>query len=276
VSQVALRARLPRDVVLLVGVVVTYLVVTTATWGLDSHAYWAAWRGAMYDHAPNTRDAYLYSPAFAQALWPAAQLPWPVFGIGWSVLAALVLLHLFRSMGWGWAVALTLCCAPELMAGNVFWLLALVAAYGLRHPALWSVALLTKITPGVGIVWFAVRREWRALGIALGVTVAIAVVSWLVSPHLWSEWLDMLRRSSGASTAHQGAAFVPPLAVRAPMGLALLVWAAWTDRRWGIPAAMVLVTPISGIAALVVLAALPRLYAARERAPEDVPLALPA
>ena len=30
--------------------------------------------------------------------------------------------------------------------------------------------LFTKITPAVGLVWHAVRREWRSLGVAAGVT----------------------------------------------------------------------------------------------------------
>ncbi len=48
---------------------------------------------------------------------------------------------------------------------------------GFRYPAAWSLILLTKITPGIGLLWFAVRREWRALAIALGATAAIASVS---------------------------------------------------------------------------------------------------
>ena len=39
---------------------------------------------------------------------------------------------------------------------------------GFRWPFTWAFVLLTKVTPGVGLLWFAVRREWRSLAIALG------------------------------------------------------------------------------------------------------------
>ncbi len=228
-------------------------------WGLDSHAYWSAWRGPMYDHAPNTFDAYLYSPAFAQALWPAVQLPWPVFGVLWAALVVAGLVHLFRPLGWAWVVPLVLCCAPEIVAGNIFWLLALVAAYGARWPGLWAVALLTKLTPGIGLLWFAVRREWRPLAVALLTTACVVVVSFALDPALWRAWVDMLVSNASSSGSAQSA-LIPPLLVRLPVAVVLLAWTALTDRPWGLPAAMVLATPVTGVAAFVLLAALPRLH----------------
>ena len=66
--------------------------------------------------------------------------------------------------------------ALNLVDGNIHLFLAVAIALGFRYPALWSVVLLTKVTPGVGLLWFAVRREWRSLRIALGVTGAIVAV----------------------------------------------------------------------------------------------------
>ena len=43
---------------------------------------------------------------------------------------------------------------------------------GLRHSAAWAFPLLTKVLPGVGMVWHVVRREWGSLAIATGVTLA--------------------------------------------------------------------------------------------------------
>ena len=53
--------------------------------GADSHAYWVAARfpGTWYTKPPAYRDAFLYSPAFAQALWPLGQLPWLAFQSVW-------------------------------------------------------------------------------------------------------------------------------------------------------------------------------------------------
>ncbi len=55
--------------------------------GYDSHAYWSAVQDmdTLYDAPALSRDAYLYSPLFAQAIWPLGRLPWPAFGVLWSL-----------------------------------------------------------------------------------------------------------------------------------------------------------------------------------------------
>jgi hypothetical protein len=78
-------------------------------------------------------------------------------------------------MAWlGWRRTLLVLAFPpvalELYHGNIHLLLAAAIGLGLRYPWTWAFVLLTKVTPGVGLIWFAVRREWRQLGIALGVT----------------------------------------------------------------------------------------------------------
>ena len=52
--------------------------------------------------------------------------------------------------------------------------------------------LLTKVTPGVGLLWFVVRREWRPLVIALGVTAAIVTVTFVAVPWMWADWISMV------------------------------------------------------------------------------------
>jgi hypothetical protein len=246
----------------MVTVAVAVISVLNTPWGafgLDSHAYWGAWADGLYERAPATLDAFLYSPAFAQVIWPLTLLPWLAFGILWSTAATLAFLHLFRPLGWRWAVPLTACCLPEILTGNVFWVLALVAAYGLRWPALWAVPLLTKLTPALGPIWFLTRREWRSLGISVAATVLVLAVSALVSPHEWTAWVRFLRDHDQMASASLGLPGVPPPWVRIPLAVTLTVWAALTNRRWGLPAAMVLATPVFGVAALTILAAIPRL-----------------
>lgn len=52
--------------------------------GTDSHAYWLALQGGeMYGGSPTDRDAYLYSPLFAQVLAPLGWLAWPAFQLVW-------------------------------------------------------------------------------------------------------------------------------------------------------------------------------------------------
>ena len=68
--------------------------------------------------------------------------------------------------------------------------MAAAIALGFRYPVAWSFILLTKVTPGIGLVWFAARREWRHLAIALGFTGALVAVSLVLEPQLWVDWLE--------------------------------------------------------------------------------------
>ena len=240
------------------------VIVATVGVGYDAHAYWLAARGPVYSAAPNTPDAYLYSPAFTQAIWPLAQLPWPVFCALWLGAAGIVFALLLRPLGWRRALPLWLCCTPEVVSGNVFWLFAVVVALGLRRPWLWAVPALTKITPALGPVWFAIRREWSRLGISVLATVLVGALSFALDPAGWWAWIEFLRSNLGSTTSQVGGLFVPPV-VRIPVAVALVAWGAWRDRRWTIPVGMVLANPVFGSTALVVLAGLPLLL--RDRAP---------
>ena len=82
--------------------------------------------------------------------------------------------------------------ALEIYHGNIHLWIAAAIALGFRYPWTWGFILLTKVTPGIGLLWFAVRREWRALGIALGVTGAIVAVSLLLDGQLWIDWLSFI------------------------------------------------------------------------------------
>ncbi len=87
--------------------------------------------------------------------------------------------------------------ALSLYHGNIDLFIAAAVALGFRYPWTWGFVLLTKVTPGVGLLWFAVRREWRSLLIALGVTGTIVAVSVAVNPQLWQEWFAFLARRAG-------------------------------------------------------------------------------
>ena len=116
--------------------------------------------------------------------------------------------------------------------------------------------LLTKVTPGVGLAWFAVRREWKPLLVALGVTGAIAGVSYALDPKAWADWLAYnLGNTASGAPANQFSIAIP-LWVRLPAALALVAWGGLTDRRWTVPAAATLALPALWPAGLAVLAAL--------------------
>lgn len=115
--------------------------------------------------------------------------------------------------------------------------------------------LLTKITPGVGVLWFATRQEWRHLAIALGTTALVVLISAVLAPDVWRQWLALLMSNTEAPVGLP----VGPLWVRVPLAVLLIIWGARTDRRWVIPIAMLLASPRIWPASGAVLLAIPPL-----------------
>jgi hypothetical protein len=222
----------------------------------DAGAYWAAQPGALYQSdwgLSSGRSPFLYSPAFADALIPFRLLPERLFTGLWELGLVAVLVVTIR----GWALLALVAAAPflafgigqpltliasDIAHGNIHVLLGAVAVFGLRWPALWSIVLLSKVTPGVGLVWFVARREWRNLGIALGVTAAIAAVSFAYRSSDWADWFAFLF----ASRDHVFPLWtVPiPLPVRLAMSAALVWWGGRTDRPWTVPIAVGWAIPV--------------------------------
>lgn len=244
--------------------------------GWDSHPYWLTRHGVMYRSGPMAPDAYLYSPAFAELIRPWTYLSWPAFAVSWSVALGLVLAWLLAPLRW-WAIPLWVAGLPEIVAGNVFIPLAVVAAVGLQRRAVWAFAALTKVTVCLGPVWFAVRREWRELGVSVGVTCIVALLSWAAEPQAWAEWIRFLESHAGRSTQTLGAVMVPPLAYRLPVAVLLVAWAAHTGRRWALPLGMVLASPVLWLGTLTMLSALPRIhdhYGSRKHGQDQQPIAV--
>lgn len=235
--------------------------------GFDAHAYYAAWthRG-LYDKPPEELDAYLYSPAFAQAIRPLTLLPWPLFCAFWLTAIAVAYLWLLAPLPLRWRVPLLVIALSFDSAGNIWAFFALVVVFGFRWPGLWAFPALTKVTPVLGPVWFASRAEWRRLVIAVVVTLSIVAVSAAVGPHLWHGWFEFLRTTHPARGIAAPSALLPTpiaLGLGLPIGVALTIYAARTDRPWLLPVAMVFAEPILAGQALFVLAAIPRLWSAR-------------
>ncbi|CAM3620567.1 glycosyltransferase 87 family protein [Nocardioides zeicaulis] len=229
--------------------------------GWDARAYWGAWRGSMYEGHVGDPGHFLYSPAFAQIVWPLAHTTWPVFVAVLVVLNAVGLAWLLRPLPLLVAVPLWVAGSQEVLSGNVFVPMAVVAVLGMRLPQLWAFVALTKITPCLGPVWFAVRGEWGAVARAAAATLAVVLVSALVAPGLWVEWGHFLLDQARVSGGPTGWEFIPGPLYRVPVALVLVVWAARTDRVWLLPVAMVLATPFLWNGSFTLLAAIPRLRA---------------
>lgn len=250
----ALNWRVVLHLFAIVFVIASLVRVAALSGGLDAHAYWAASLDHPYLRGiANTDDAYLYSPAFLQALTPLRLLPWPAFWTAWVVMTGGVLVWL---VGFPIAALFLFPAAispmfTELWYGNIVMPMAVVLVLGMRYPALWSFMLLTKVTPGIGLLWFAVRHEWRNLGIALGVTALIVVVSMLIVPNAWVEWAATLRENATAPVAVR--AHVPPLPVRLVIAAVLISISAWRNWPAVLPLAVIIALPVFWYASLSLL-----------------------
>lgn len=209
----------------------------------------------------NTIGAYPYSPAFAQLVYPLDLLPWPWFVAAWTaILIGTVLLLTGPEL---FLLGL-LVGAMEIAGGNVSLVLALAIVAGFRRPWTWAFVLLTKITPGVGLLWFVLRREWRQLAIALGATLAVVAVSFLVIPDQWRAWIQLL--ASNTSKGGTWAAVPIPLLVRGPIGVLLIAWGAPRNQRWTVPVGAMLALPALWYGSLSILLAVIPLTTPAERA----------
>lgn len=247
-------------IALLMFLLVFFVVGPTIpnSFGFDSRAYWGFPRDPIYA-GPGTANGYAiyrYSPALIPILQLFTLIPWPVFAAIWA--AFLFAIYLWMS-GRDW---LPLLAFPpilfELSMGNIHLLLAAAVVLGFRWPAAWSFVLLTKVTPGIGLLWFAVRREWRSLGIALGVTLAIVAVGLVVAPATWADWVRSLRET-GPSVGDNSIAI--PLVLRVAGAAVIVVFGALTNRRWTVVVASTLALPTlwtHGFAVLVGIVALRR------------------
>jgi hypothetical protein len=127
---------------------------------------------------------------------------------------------------------------------------------GFRFPAVWGFILLTKVTPGVGLLWFAVRREWRALGFVAVATAGVVILSFALAPGLWNDWIQLLASEgqSGARPDFEVVALALPL--RLAIAALVVTWGARNDYRWTVPVAVFLAMPASWWITLSVLVAI--------------------
>jgi hypothetical protein len=217
--------------------------------GHDARPYWAAAVSYPYANAGvGAYGAYLYSPAFLQVLAPIRAFPWTAFLACWE---AILLVGVAALSGPVLLAPVILVALPELWGGNVTILLALAIVLGFRWPATWSFVLLTKVTPGVGLLWFAVRREWRSLAIALGATAIIIAVSAVLTADAWVGWVRELIDNVGRPVT--SGSLPIPLLVRLPIAVIVVTWGARTDRRWTVPVACLLALPVIWYGSLTML-----------------------
>ncbi len=270
--------RAARDGLILAGLLFAgflFFVVApqTGTFGFDAYAYWAVDPSAPYGSTAGALGAFTYSPPVAWLFGWFKIVPFATFLVLWTGLQLGTAIWL----GGRWALSVIAFppVALEIYHGNVQLLIAAAIVLGFRWPAAWSFVLLTKVTPGIGLVWFAVRREWRRLAIALAVTGAIVVVSLVLQPETWRSWVeDSLMATAQGAPLNQFSLPVP-LLLRLPLAAILVAWGGLTDRAWTVPVAATLALPVLWPSGFAVLAALWPIAQRRPGLTDDATLAIP-
>ena len=252
-------------------VLVVAAAVTAAVLLAGHFIPWLAWdTGAYWDalNSPHPYEgsrvgglgAYLYSPVFLQLLAPLRLLTWPLFLFGWTALNTATALALIRRVprAYGGLIPLLVALATlDVWAGNINLLLAYAVVIGFRHRSAWAFVLVTKVSPGIGLAWFAFQRRWREVLLTLALTALIVTASYALSPALWADWLSLLATQVQPGIYPQ--AIPLSVFVRFPLALLVLWWSARTNRRWPVAVAAFLCLPviwINGLAVLVGAAAL--------------------
>ena len=223
----------PRTIALAVSIGWAIAVVVTYT-GMGKPV--DAWCYHGFDAANpwNPSGCFLYSPPVAMVMDVVrAVIPFEVFTFLLRTAEMMVLLAVA-----GPAAGLALfipAVAIEINAANVNILIVGAVLLGFRYPWTWAFIILTKVTPGIGLLWFAVRREWRSLGIALGATLLFAGLSLVAAPDLWRQYVAGL--SGTGDTSMFGIGW------RLPLAAIVVVWGARTDHRWALMVAVFLAMP---------------------------------
>ncbi|MGH2488784.1 MAG: glycosyltransferase 87 family protein, partial [Candidatus Limnocylindria bacterium] len=141
--------------------------------------------------------------------------------------------------------------------GNIHLLLAAAIVVGFRYPGAWAWVFLTKVTPGIGVLWFAMRREWRKMGAALGMTTAMVAVSFVLTPDLWLRWFEVL---TGSVDVTRPSVLEIPVLPRLAVAALVITIGAWRGWPATVPVAATLALPAVWVNSLAMLVAVVPLW----------------
>jgi hypothetical protein len=276
----AARIKLPSRRLVVRALAIAVLVVAWASAPIpldaaidtDAENYWRLDASDPYGNGWGEPHSFVYSPAVAQVILPFTLLPFDVF---YKLLLAVNLACLWWLIGPWSALALFVpVVGGELTMGNIHLPLAVMLVVSLRHPAAWAFGVLTKVTPGVTILWWLGRREWRPALVAFATTAAIIAVSAALWPEAWSDWLALLSNSSGM-TLEVGPVNEWPALVRVPIAAVLVVLAAVRNRPAALPLIVAFALPAIWLGGLLLAVGIPRLLASGDRSSPDMAAASP-
>jgi hypothetical protein len=247
--RIAWQPDISREAMLLIGILVG--LAQAGGWfaaPIDAVMYWKA--GTSTDLYPEswsviTSGQLPYPPVIAQVSTVLQPIGWPAFVLLLTTATFVAFWFCARQ----WSLPLVLVGMPWLfgigpdgparmltyaLTGNVQWILAALTVLALRHPALWSIELVTKVTCAAGWWWHVLRGEWRAAATGAAVSLAIVALCFALAPALWTDYLGFAVRNFTAADPPIPT-FPIPLGVRLATAVPLLIWGARTNRPWTVP-----------------------------------------
>jgi hypothetical protein len=244
-------------------------VIQAGATPVDADYYWHADPNNLYPRAAEgLANGYVYTPAFEFLAAPWRLLPFLTFVAIYRVLLLAILVWLAGPLTL--PVLLTFPVASEINCGNIQLILAAAIVLGRRWPAAWSVVLLTKVTPGIGLLYYVLRREWRYVAIAGAATAAALAIALILYRGQWPGYIGLMSNQAPVT----GPLYLS-LWQRLPFALAIVVVGAWRGWWWTVVVAAFVALPAwYYISPALLVAALPYI---RERvgrvllAPQDTP-----
>jgi hypothetical protein len=220
----------------------------------DFPIYWRSGTelGALYSPSWLSVDPYVYPPVLAQVFGLFHMMPEPMVVAAWTTTLCVAVWYCAGR----WAVPLLAAVVPAVvlglpvlgevagyvLLGNVQLLVAGAIVLAMRRwPAAWAFVLLTKVGPGIGILWYAFRREWRPMMAALAATAAIAGLSVALAPQAWLDFAAFTGRNVHTPPPIP----VVPIPFPALVGVAVAItwYGARTNRPWLVPIACGICSP---------------------------------
>jgi hypothetical protein len=226
---------LPLDVAFWIAVALVYGSCLRTLYLGDAHIYWEA---SHLGYPTSAVVGFVYPPPAYLVMAVLGQLPYVVFYAGWLALLMAAMHWLLGPVLFMLAITPGFLGWHYLASGNVGALIAVGIVLGFSRPSWQAIPLLTKVTTGVGLLWWVTRREWRPLAVAVGFTGALCLVSFVIAPQLWPQWFEAIRLNMAASPADEPFTITNvPFLVRAPIAAAMVIGAAWRNQRWVVPIA---------------------------------------
>lgn len=222
--------------------------------GTDASNFYVHLGDPYVAHDYATGQGFYYAPPVALAL--RLLLP---FGV--QIFAAVMSGIGLAALGWiggRWAWAL-LFFPPvwwDISAGNVNTLIGAVSIAMLTRPAWSGLLALTKVTPGVVGLWWVARGEWRAVREAVLFTGFVCLISLVIVPNWWAEWISALSSNGAGYTGPGYFTVAIPLVPRLAFAAVLVVIGARRGWIWVLPLAACAALPVlwwTGLAAVVAI-----------------------